>query len=143
MSSIELTNMSSTAKRRGFVCLVLFVLSLFSSLMTTNNMMAASSMTTMDHTMSQMHSEPHNMSSHCTSDMQNHCGSVLAEHDYQNCMNSCMENCIDSHCSSFSGLLVSYRSHLDKIHSAQTILKSEPYASTLSNTPYIPPIIFS
>ncbi|MGJ8647672.1 MAG: hypothetical protein ACSHXJ_12310 [Marinomonas colpomeniae] len=135
MSSKVLTNMSLTVKRRGFVCLVLFVLSLSFSLMATNTMMGDSSMTSMDHTMSQMDSDSHDMSSHCASILADHCGGMSSDHKHQSCM--------DTHCSSFSSLLVSYHSNLGDITSIQTILESKSYVSTYPNTPYFPPIIIS
>ncbi|MBU1295026.1 hypothetical protein [Marinomonas sp.] len=139
MPSFVLNNISISARKHGFVCLLLFVLSLFSMAMATNSMMSPSSnMMSMEaHTMSDL--SVHHMSSEefssCASTSADECSSLTSEHNHQNCM--------DNHCSSFSGLLVSYHSDSDNISSVHTTLSSEFYVSTHPNTPYFPPIVIS
>ena len=141
MPSFVLNNISMSARKHGFVCLLLFVLSLFSMAMATNSMMSPSSnMMSMEHHAHVMsESSAHDMSSDeassCVSALVDECGSLTSEHNHQNCM--------DNHCSSFSGLLVSYHSYSDKITSVHTALLSEFYDSTHPNTPYFPPIVIS
>ncbi|SBS29150.1 hypothetical protein MSP8886_01456 [Marinomonas spartinae] len=139
MPSFVLNNISISARKHGFVCLLLFVLSLFSMAMATNSMMSPSSnMMSMEaHTMSDL--SVHHMSSEevssCASTSADECSSLTSEHNHQNCM--------DNHCSNFSALLVSYHSYSDKITSVHTALLSEFYVSTHPNTPYFPPIVIS
>ncbi|PJE54637.1 hypothetical protein [Marinomonas sp. BSi20584] len=139
MPSFVLNNISISARKHGFVCLLLFVLSLFSMAMATNSMMSPSSnMMSMEaHTMSDL--SVHHMSSEevssCAPTSADECSSQTSEHNHQNCM--------DNHCSSFSGLLVSYHSDSDNISSVHTTLSSEFYVSTHPNTPYFPPIVIS
>lgn len=139
MSSFLLNKISASAKKHGFVCFLLFVLSLFSMAMATNSMMLSSSnMMSMEmHDTSEL--SDHDMSPDkgisCTSDSMDECSSLTSEHNHQNCM--------DNHCSSFSGLLVSYHSDSDNISSVHTTLSSEFYVSTHPNTPYSPPIVIS
>lgn len=139
MPSFVLNNISISARKHGFVCFLLFVLSLFSMAMATNSMMLSSSnMMSMEmHDTSEL--SDHDMSPDkgisCTSDSMDECSSLTSEHNHQNCM--------DNHCSSFSGLLVSYHSYSDNITSVHTALPSEFYDSTHPNTPYFPPIVIS
>jgi hypothetical protein len=139
MSSFLLNKISASAKKHGFVCFLLFVLSLFSMAMATNSMMLSSSnMMSMEmHDTSEL--SDHDMSPDkgisCTSDSMDECSSLTSEHNHQNCM--------DNHCSSFSSLLVSYHSDSDNISSVHTTLPSESYVSTHPNTPYFPPIVLS
>lgn len=141
MSPFSLHNISISARRHSVVCLLLFVLSLFSTVMATNSMMAsASMMNTMEgHQMSGMSFEMNDTSStsilKCASGSSNPCFSSLSDHNHQNCM--------DNHCSSFSGLLVSYASHSENASSIQVVLEPESYVSAYPNTPYIPPIFVS
>ena len=139
MPSFFLNNISISAIKHGFVCLLLFVLSLFSMAMATNSMMSPfSNMMSMEaYTKSDL--SAHDMSSDevssCASTSADECSSLTSKHDHQNCM--------DNHCSSFSGLLVSYHSYSDNITSVHTALPSEFYDSTHPNTPYFPPIVIS
>ncbi|ADZ92731.1 hypothetical protein [Marinomonas mediterranea] len=139
MPSFVLNSVSISARKHGFVCLLLFVLSLFSMAMATNSMISPSpNMMSMEaHTMSEL--SVHHMSSEegysCVSASADECSSLTSEHNHQNCM--------DNHCSSFSGLLVSYHSASDNVSCVHTALSSEFYVSTHPNTPYFPPIFIS
>lgn len=139
MPALFLNKVSISARKHGFVCLLLFVLSLFSMAMATNSMMLSSSnMMSMEmHDTSEL--SDHDMSPDkgvsCMSASMDECSSLTSEHNHQNCM--------DNHCSSFSGLLVSYHSDSDNISSVHTTLLSEFYVSTHPNTPYFPPIVIS
>ncbi|WP_152531149.1 hypothetical protein [Marinomonas profundimaris] len=139
MPPFVLNNVSLSARKHGIVCLLLFVLSLFSMAMATNSMMSsASNMMSMEtHQMSDMsaHDMSSNSDSSCMSAAVDDCSSLTSEHNHQNCM--------DNHCSSFSSLLVSYHSDSDNISSVHTTLPSESYVSTHPNTPYFPPIVLS
>jgi hypothetical protein len=108
--------------------------------MTTNSMMASASMGTMEVSQaSEMSSEMKSMASNktmkCAFSASSPCFDSLSDHNHQGCM--------DNHCSSFSGLLVSYASHSENASSIQVILEPESYVSAYPNTPYIPPIFIS
>lgn len=139
MSSFLLNKISASVRKHGFVCLLLFVLSLFSMAMATNSMMLSSSnMMSMEmHDTSEL--SDHDMSPDkgisCMSASMDECSSLTSEHNHQNCM--------DNHCSSFSGLLVSYHSASDNVSCVHTALPSEFYVSTPPNTHYFPPIVIS
>lgn len=139
MSPFVLNNVSLSARKHGFVCLLLFVLSLFSTVLASNSMMfSASNMVSMEtHQMSDMSS--HDMSSKsgssCMSSAASDCGGLSSDHNHQDCM--------DNHCSNFSSFLSSYHSDSVNLSSIQTILASESYVSTYPNTPYFPPIVIS
>lgn len=139
MSSFVLNNISISARKHSYVCLLLFVLSLFSMAMATNSMISSSlNMMSMEaHTMSDLSVQhmPSEEGSSCASTSAAECSSLASEHNHQNCM--------DNHCSSFSGLLGSYHSAADNISTARTNLSSEFYVSTYPNTPYSPPIVIS
>jgi hypothetical protein len=139
MSSFVLNNVSISVRKHAFVCLLLFVLSLFSTAMAMNSMMSSSSnmMSMETHIMSEL--SAHDMSSdkgsYCVSTTVDECSSLTSEHNHQNCM--------DNHCSSFSGLLVSYHSDSENISFVHTTSPSEFYLSAHPNTPYSPPIAIS
>lgn len=139
MSSFVLNNVSLSARKHGFVCLLLFVLSLFSMAMATNSMMlSTSNMMPMEaHTMSG--ESVHDMSSEsdasCMPSVASGCSGLSSDHNHQ--------NCLDNHCSSFSSLLVSYHSDSENLSFVHTVIPFESYVSTYPNTPYFPPIIIS
>lgn len=139
MPPFVLNNVSLSARKHGFVCLLLFVLSLFSMAMATNNMMSSTSnmMPMQAHTMSELsaHVMSSDEGSSCMSTLVDECSSLISEHNHQNCM--------DNHCSSFSSLLVSYYSDSENLSFVHTALPSESYVSTYPNTPYFPPIVIS
>jgi|TARA_R110001632_G_scaffold232271_1_gene372694 hypothetical protein len=139
MPPFVLNNVSLSARKHGFVCLLLFVLSLFSMAMATNSMMSSTSnmMPMQAHTMSELsaHVMSSDEGSSCMSTLVDECSSLISEHNHQNCM--------DNHCSSFSSLLVSYYSDSENLSFVHTALPSESYVSTYPNTPYFPPIVIS
>ncbi|MGB7391435.1 hypothetical protein [Marinomonas sp.] len=152
MSKCVLDNVNATAKKYSFVCLFLFALSLFFSTITTNSMLGASSsssmaMDTTDPILSDEGSMPHDSlrsqdsrlshaatmtDMHCVSQ---DCNGMSTHHDHQDCM--------DNHCSSFSGLLASYDAPSVVFSSIQPVLAANSYRSTYPNTPYFPPIALS
>ena len=128
---------SKSLRRRGFVCLVLLVLALFSMTMTTNSMMMTSdSMNTMsghhmmqyDHDMSigDIACQPENMLD---------CATMTMDHSHQ--------DCLDSHCSAFSGLLLGYINSSDTFFAVRTLLPTQSHTSAHPSTPYFPPIVIS
>ncbi|MBJ7539913.1 hypothetical protein [Marinomonas transparens] len=131
MPEFVLSNVCLSVRKHGFVCLLLFVLSLFSTVMAANSMMSppTSNMSSM---------QTHDMSSDCAStcmSAKSECHDSSSEHGHQ--------DCVDNHCSSFSGLLVSNHSGPENTSSVYMVLPSKFYASTYLNTPYFPPIVIS
>lgn len=129
MSPFVLNKISISARKHGFVCLLLFFLSLFSTAMIMNNIMYSAS--------NSVSMEASDAGSSCISTLVDECSSLTltSEHNHQNCM--------DNHCSSFSGLLISYHSHSQNITSVHTALPPKSYVSTYPSTPYSPPIVIS
>tara|TARA_R110000764_G_scaffold155394_1_gene243230 strand:- start:268 stop:681 length:414 start_codon:yes stop_codon:yes gene_type:complete len=137
MPPFVLNNVSLSARKHGFVCLLLFVLSLFSMAMTTNSAMTSNMMPIEAHAM--LGESAHDISSEtdasCMPSVVSGCSGLSSDHNHQ--------NCLDNHCSSFSGLLVSYHSDSENLSFVHTALPSESYVSTYPNTPYFPPIVIS
>lgn len=133
---------SQSVRRRGFACLVLLMLALFSMAMTTNSMMMTSgSMNTMSghtmpaHTMAQA---DHDMSIGdiaCQPENMLDCATMTMDHSHQ--------DCLDSHCSAFSGLLLGYINSSDTFFAVHTLLPTQSYTSAQPSTPYFPPIVIS
>ncbi|MEO9653480.1 hypothetical protein [Marinomonas sp.] len=128
---------SQSVRRRGFACLVLLMLALFSMAMTTNSMMMTSdSMNTMSaHTMTQA---DHDMSIGdiaCQPESMLDCATMTMDHSHQ--------GCLDSHCSAFSGLLLGYINSSDTFFAVHTLLPTQSYTSAHPSTPYFPPIVIS
>jgi hypothetical protein len=98
--------------------------------MATNSMVSQTS----DMMFMQTHDISFNDASTCISSV-NECHDSSSEHSHQ--------NCIDSHCSSFSGLLIDYNTDAQNISSLQTVLRSVNYISIHSSSPYFPPIVIS
>ena len=128
---------SQSVRRRGFACLVLLMLALFSMAMTTNSMMMTSdSMGTMSaHTMTQA---DHDMSIGdiaCQPENMLDCAAMTMDHSHQ--------DCLDSHCSAFSGLLLGYINSSDTFFAVHPLLPTQSYTSAHPSTPYFPPIVIS
>ncbi|MCV2404121.1 hypothetical protein OFY17_14745 [Marinomonas sp. C2222] len=144
MSVDQMHKASQSVRRRGFVCLVLFVFALF-SMAITNHMMSThmelmQHAVQIDHNMSEHHivKTDHHMhidGSDCQPETMLGCGNMAMDHSHQ--------DCLDSHCSTFSGLLLAYLIFSDHFFAVHNVLPLQSYVSLSLSTPYFPPIVIS